>query len=149
MQMISTRFLSMVGTVAMLAAAPAFAQTNTQTGSTGVGGVAENPTAHETMPRSSRMAPGDRSGMDSHRSRMGHSSGSMHSRADSSADTSADRLNEQSYQAARNGQAYSGQAYNRPSSMGDPSTMGGSGGMNNSGSMNDMSGGSMTGTGNR
>ena len=141
--MSKTRLLQAVCTVALLAAAPAFAQTNIQPADTGVGGAPNNPTANETMPnRSGSMAPADRmgamgshSGMDSRSTR--HAAMDHRGR---SADTSADQLNEQSYQAARSGQAYNGSGGGMSS---------GSSGMSSgsSGSMNDMSGGSMSGSG--
>jgi hypothetical protein len=149
--MAKTRLLQAVCTVAILAAAPAFAQTNMPTGDTAAGGAANNPTAHEAMPNST-MAPADRMGspngsmggmgshaaMDNHsthRTAMAHTPGAMHGRSDASQDAAVDQLNEQSFQAARSGQAYNG---------------GGSGGMTapgGSGSMNDMHGGSMPGGG--
>src|ERR1700712_1652363 len=142
MKMSKTRLLQAVCTVAFLAAMPAFAQSNIQPADTGVGGAPNNPTANETMPnRSGSMAPADRmgamgshSGMDSHSTR--HAAMDHRGR---SADTSADQLNEQSYQAARSGQAYNGSGGGMSS---------GSSGMSSgsSGSMNDMSGGSMSGS---
>jgi hypothetical protein len=42
--MAKTRLLGAICTVAMLAGAPAFAQTNTPTGDTGAGGAPNNPT---------------------------------------------------------------------------------------------------------
>jgi hypothetical protein len=148
--MSKTRLLQAVCTVALLAAAPAFAQTNVQPADTGVGGAPNNPTANETMPnRSGSMAPADRmgamgshSGMDSHSTR--HAAMDHRGR---SADTSADQLNEQSYQAARSGQAYNGSGGGM--SSGGSGMSSGSSGMSSgsSGSMNDMSGGSMSGSG--
>ena len=129
--MAKMRLLNVACTVAMLAAAPAFAQSNTETGSTGAGGTAVNPTAHEAMSGSSDSMSGGRShagmGHSMHR-HMGHNAVGMHDRT--SQDMSADQLNEKSYQAARTGQ---------PFSSGGTMAPGGSGGMN------DMSGGSMSG----
>ena len=58
----------------------------------------------------------------------------MHARNGGSQNGEVDRLNDQSYQAARSGQAFNGSA---PGDMSTPS---------GSGSMNDMSGGSMSKT---
>jgi hypothetical protein len=129
--MANMRLLQACGVAAMLAAAPAFAQTNTETGSTGAGGTPNNPTAHEAMP----MGTGSHTGMGdhaTHRSAMRHSGDRMHGMQSQSA--TVDQLNEQSYQAARNGQPFSG----GPSGGGAMAPGG-------SGSMNDMSGGSMSG----
>ena len=70
-----------------------------------------------------------------HRAAMEHRSGAMRGRTSESEESAVDRLNAQSFQAARNGQAFNG---------------GGSGAMTTpggSGSMNDMHGGSMSGSG--
>lgn len=86
-------------TVAMLAAAPAFAQTNKPTGGTGAAGA---PSA-QTTPGTAASA-GTRGTMRHHRSAM-HRSGGMHSAKGADAqDAAVDRLNEQSYQAAHQGQ---------------------------------------------
>src|ERR1700709_961445 len=106
MKMSKMRLLQAVCTAAMLAAVPALAQSNIQPADTGVGGAPNNPTANETMPnRSGSMTPAERmgsmgshSGMDSRSTRH-----AAMDRGTRSADTSADQLNEQSYQAARSG----------------------------------------------
>jgi len=148
--MANTRLLLTACTVALLGAAPAFAQTNTPTGDTGAGGAPNNPTAHETMPnRAGNMAPADRMGsmsdhdsratMDSHMSHRSTMAHPMNGKSDTSQEAAVDQLNEQSYQAARSGQAFNGSG-----------SAGNSGGMpapRGSGTMNDMSGGSMSGHG--
>lgn len=141
--------------VALLASAPAFAQSNTEVGATGQGGGAVNPTAHETMPSNTggtsmsgdkgNMMPahgmnasGSQAAMDSHsthRAAMGHMHGMMHGRNDRSQDAAVDQLNEQSYQAAQNGQAFNG------STMSGSTAPAGSGGMKGmSGDMKGMNG---------
>jgi uncharacterized protein involved in copper resistance len=140
--MAKTGLLQVVCTAAILAAAPAFAQTNMPTGDTAAGGTSNNPTAHEAMPNST-MAPAEKmgTGMGSHAAMDHHSRGMgmSHAMRDRSGDMASDQLNEQSYQAARNGQAFNAM----PSSTG-------SGAMTTPGgppSMNDMHGGSMSGKG--
>jgi hypothetical protein len=141
--MANTRLLQAVCTAAIFAAAPALAQTNMPTGETGAGGAPNAPTTHETMP-SGTMAPADQmtsphrsmGGLDhsAHRAAMGHRSGAMHGKTSESEEVAVDRLNAQSFQAARSGQAFDGS---------------GSGAMtapDGSGSMNDMHGGSMSGS---
>lgn len=118
--MVKTRLLPAVCTVAMLAAVPAFAQNS----STGVKGA---PNAGAQQPPSdagnnnmapagsNNMAPAGNAGSmgnsatgamhSSHRSAM--TRGSMHNKSATSQDAEVDRLNEQSYQAAQRGQAYS------------------------------------------
>ena len=139
--MAQARLLQAVCTVALLAAAPAFAQTATQPA--GVGNPPNVPTAHDpTMPRSaapSSMAPAEKMGTssdsgasaDTHRSTMNdHRMGATHGRTDTSQNAAVDQLNEQSYQAAQNGQAFSA------TDNGSSGTMPPSG----SGRMNGMSG---------
>jgi hypothetical protein len=143
--MANARLLQAVCTVALLAAAPAFAQqTTTQPGDTGAG----NPVA-PTPPRpraQSNMAPAEK--MDStsggsssaaagshsthHAAMMGHSGGGMHARTDSSQNSAVDQLNDQSFQAAQRGQSFSS------SDTGTSGSMMPAG----SGSMGGMSGGS-------
>jgi hypothetical protein len=149
MEMAKMGLLQAVCTVAVMAAVPAFAQTNTQPGDTGMGSSANNPSMHQNMQNNSgSMTPADRMGSSDesmggrsmHRADMGHH-GAMHGKTDMSQDAMVDQLNEQSYQAARSGQAFNGSG-----------SSSGSGGMtmpngNGSGSMNDMSGGSMSGNG--
>jgi hypothetical protein len=129
--MAKARLLPAVCTVALLAAAPAFAQqTMTQPADTGAGNSVNAPVAHDqTPPRpaaQSNMAPAERmdqpgGGMGSHTSpryaMSGHSG--MHAGNDSSQNAAIDQLNDQSYQAAQRGRSFSA-----------------------SGSMNDMSSGS-------
>jgi hypothetical protein len=150
--MVKARLFQAVCTAALLAAAPAFAQSNTPTGDTGIGGTSNNPTAHETSP--SNMGPGDstsrpmggagsHASMDdhsTHRSAMSHPSGAMHAgRGDSSEAAAVDRLNDRSYQAARQGQGSNASApESGPGMMAQPKPSGG---------MNGMSRGSMSGEG--
>jgi hypothetical protein len=144
--MANTCLLQAVCTVAILAAVPAFAQTNMPTGDIAAGGAANNPTAHEAMPNGN-MAPADRmgsphgsmGGTGSHAGMDRHSDhraamAAMHGRSEASPDAAVDQLNEQSYQAARSGQAFNGTG---SGTMTAPS---------GSRSMNDMRGGSMSGS---
>jgi hypothetical protein len=129
--MAQARLLQAVCTVALLAAAPAFAQTATP------------PAGASATPRSaapSSMAPAEKMGTssdsgasaDTHRSTMnGHRMGAMHGRTDTSQNAAVDQLNEQSYQAAQNGQAFS------VTDSGSSGTMA----PTRSGRMNGMSGG--------
>jgi hypothetical protein len=120
--MAHTRLLQTVCTVAILAAAPAFAQTNIPpanmpAGDTAAGGAPNNPTAQQATPNSN-MAPADRmgspdrsmGGMGSHAAmdRSHRTAMAMHTRSDASQNAAVDQLNEQSYQAARSGQAFNG-----------------------------------------
>jgi hypothetical protein len=136
--MLKTRLLQAVCTVAMLAAVPAFAQSNTP-GSVAPPG-ADNKAG---------MAPADNTGAGgptaddshaTHRSARGHRSGAMHSgKSATSQDAAVDRLNEQSYQAAQKGEAFGGGGSDQGSSgMTKPS---------GSGNMGDMPGGPMPGGG--
>jgi hypothetical protein len=144
--MANTRLLQAVCTVAILAAVPAFAQTNMPTGDIAAGGAANNPTAHEAMPNGN-MAPADRmgsphgsmGGMSSHAGMDRHSEHraamtAMHGQSETSQNAAVDQLNERSYQAAHSGQAFNG--------TGSDMTTAPSG----SRSMNDMHGGSMSGS---
>jgi hypothetical protein len=143
--MLKTRLLQAACAAAMLAAVPAFAQTNTPPAGTG------NPTPdHQSMPNNkSSMAPANKDGLgasakedmhSTHRSAMAHPAHMMHSgKTDTSQNAAVDSLNEKSYQAAQNGQPAGG-GMNDNASTGTPKPGG-------TGSMNDMSGGSMTGSG--
>jgi hypothetical protein len=122
--MANARLLQAVCTVAMLAAAPAIAQTDTAPASTGAGNSVNAPAADNT----STGASGAMSTPSHHSAMAGHSSKMMHGKSDSSQDAAVNQLNDQSYQAAQRGQAFGA------SNMG-------SAGMP-SGSMNGMSGGS-------
>lgn len=157
--MAKTHLLQAVCTVALLAAAPAFAQTNTQMGTTGAGMGTTGAGGAPNSAMSHDMGPADSSGSGSHAAMMGkhhasmmHDSGAMHARnSDRSQDAAVDQLNDRSYQAAHQGQAFngsgtSGSMMEQPNgAMGGQmgSQMGGPGG--HSGNMNDMSGGSMSG----
>jgi hypothetical protein len=134
-------------TVALLAAAPAFAQTATQPADTGAGNMPNAPAAHD----SSGMSPGMKMGsstdgessgtmshQSTHRSAMGGGHESMHSRNDTSQNAAVERLNDQSFQAAQSGQAYTGSG-----TMGS----GGMGGSMGAGSPGVMSGATGDGSG--
>lgn len=101
--MTKARLLPAVCTVAMLAAAPAWAQTSPPSG---------DPNAPAGQTGSSSGSTGSHA---AHRSSTAHRGGATHSRTDTSQDAAVDQLNDQSYQAARQGQAYNGAA---PSSGG-------------------------------
>jgi len=138
---------------AMLAAVPAFAQTNTPPAGTG-----NSMPDQQSMPNNkSSMAPANKSSMapankdglgasakddmhSTHRSAMARPTHMMHSgKADTSQNAAVDSLNEKSFQAAQNGQAAGGGTDGKASTgMMEPG---------GTGSMNDMSGGSMTGSG--
>jgi hypothetical protein len=154
--MLKTRLLQAACTVAMLAAAPAFAQTNTPAAGAGMTGM-HSPTDQQggsgntSMSDSkSSMTPANKDGLgasakdsshSTHRSAMAHPSGTMHSsKTDSSQNAAVEDLNNKSYQAAQNGAAMATGGTGNAST----GTMKSGGG---SGSMNDMSGGSMTGNG--
>ena len=158
--MAKARLLQAVCAVALLAAAPAFAQqTTTQPATTGADNSVNAPVMHDqAVPgrtTQSNMAPAEQmdqtgGGMGGHSTRHASMSGhsGMHARADNSQNSAVDQLNEQSYQAAQRGQAFSasdsGSAGTMsPGSSGSMSS-GSSSGMSSgsSGSMNDMSGGS-------
>ncbi len=142
--MAKARLLQAVCAVALMAAAPAFAQTTTQPADTSTGGSVNAPVKHDaSAPNGAtsqpKAAPAEKMGstggsgssasmssQPSHHVAMSsRSSGSMHGRTDSSQNSTVDQLNDQSYQAAHSGQAYS------------VSGMGASGS-----AMHDMSGGS-------
>jgi hypothetical protein len=120
--MLKTRLLQAVCTVAMLAAVPAFAQSNTPPADTGSAG----PTADESHA--------------THHSARAHRPGAMQSgKSTASQDAAVDRLNEQSYQAAQKGESFTGGG----SDQGSPGATNPSG----SGSMNTMPGGPPPGGG--
>jgi hypothetical protein len=117
--------LTAVCTAALLAAVPAFAQTNAQSGDTGPRAPASMPAVHDPAAPSGQgntMSPGMRMGssedsqssgaMDhqsSHRSAMGgRGTGMMGGKRDTSQNAAVDRLNDQSFQAAQSGQTFSG-----------------------------------------
>jgi hypothetical protein len=101
--MANTRLLQAICTVALLAAAPAIAQTDTAPASTGAGNSVNAPAADNTSTGS-----GSSGAMTthSHRSAMAGRSGKMHGRSDASQDAAVNQLNDQSYQAAQRGQAF-------------------------------------------
>ena len=140
--MAQARLLQAVSTVALLAAAPAFAQQTTmQPATTGAGNSVNAPVMHDdTAPRTtaqSNMAPAERMDhmdrMDRHHRHHGGMSGhsGMHARGDN-AHSATDQLNEQSFQAAQRGQSFTGPDSGSSGTM-SPAA---------SGSINDMSGGS-------
>jgi hypothetical protein len=124
--MANARLLQAVCTVAMLAAAPAIAQTDTAPASTGAGNSVNAPAADNAS-----TGNGSSGTMSTHphgSAMAGHSTKMMHGKSSSSQDAAVNQLNDQSYQAAQRGQAFGA------SNMG-------SAGMP-SGSMNGMPGGS-------
>ncbi|HEX4366991.1 MAG TPA: hypothetical protein VH023_09190 [Rhodopila sp.] len=148
--MLKIRLLQAVCTVAMLGAVPAFAQSNTPEAKTE--GAAAAPAAHQAMPDQTNgsssggsMASSNKDGLGvsshgpkAHRTAMMHHNRAMHasSKTDSSQDSKIDQLNNQSYQAAQQGQTFSGNG-SGDASAGMSSGMSKTGG---SGSMNNMSG---------
>lgn len=101
--MANARLLQAVCTVAMLAAAPAIAQTDTAPASTGTGNSVNAPAA-DNMPTGSGSS-GTMSTHSHHSAMAGHSS-KMHGKSDASQDAAVNQLNDQSYQAAQRGQAF-------------------------------------------
>ncbi|WP_428534798.1 hypothetical protein [Rhodopila sp.] len=100
--MLKTRLLQAACTVAMLAAVPALAQTSAPASNAPADSTAAPSTE---APASPGRAMG---GHPMHHSAMGHSHAMMHGRSDTSQNADVDRLNEQSYQAAQQGQTYGG-----------------------------------------
>jgi hypothetical protein len=125
-KMQKNRLLQAVCAVAMLAAMPAFGQSNTP------------PAGAEPADTGNMAAPAAGESHTTHHSARAHRTGAMHSgKTDASQNADVDRLNEQSYQAAQKGEAFGG---------GGPDQ--GSSGMtrpNGSGNMNTMPGGPMPG----
>ena len=118
MKMANTRLLQAVCTVAMLAAVPAFAQ-NSNTGTNampnaGAQQPAETGGGSNMAPAGNKMAPegnamGNNSAMGQGHT-MHHSAmhrGSMHNQSANAQDEEVNRLNDESYQAAQRGQAFS------------------------------------------
>jgi hypothetical protein len=111
-EMAKTHLLQAVCAVALLAAGPALAQ-RPEAGMTNAAGqpnpmVHQNDTAANTAPTGQTGSSSSSTAGSSHythRSAMGRS---MHGRSDMSQDAAVDRLNDQSYQAAQQGQALSG-----------------------------------------
>jgi hypothetical protein len=114
--MLKTRLLQAVCTVAMLAAVPAFAQSNTP-GSVAPPG-ADNKAGMAPADNTGAGGPAADDSHATHRSARGHRSGAMHSgKSATSQDAAVDRLNEQSYQAAQKGEAF-GRGRIRPGVVG-------------------------------
>jgi hypothetical protein len=119
--MVKAGLLQAVCALGLLAAAPAFAQTDTQPADTGVHNSVNVP---EAPGGGSTMAPAQRNGSDSMSTMSGHMAhrhGAMHAKADSSQDSEVNRLNDQSYQAAQRGEAFS--ASNASAGGGQMNTM--------------------------
>jgi hypothetical protein len=144
MKMAKMRLLQAVCTVSMLAAVPAMAQ-RPEAGMTGPNG-APNPAAQQPAGNSD-MGQADNtgsagnatsgastSGQSTHRSAMAHRTGMTHGRTDNSQNAAVDQLNEQSYQAAQQGQAFSANGTAPSPAPAASAPMGGSGSMNNMGS---------------
>jgi hypothetical protein len=94
MTMANPRLLRAVCTIALLAAAPAFAQTNTP--------------ASGTPDTNNAAAPAPTAGHTMHHSGMTHHRMHAATKAPTSQDAAVDRLNEQSFQAAQQGQSFTG-----------------------------------------
>jgi len=138
--MLKTRLLQAACTVALLAAAPAFAQTATPPAGMAAGSASGQDTGPAKTSMPTTMAPASKDTMHPmHHSAMNHSGHMMHAgKAGASHESTTDSLNDKSYQAAQNGQ---------PASVGTDKSSTGMMKSGGSGSMNDMSGGSMTGNG--
>jgi hypothetical protein len=109
--MAKAHLLHVACTVAMFAASPVFAQNNAQTGD--AAGAANTPASHDAMPSSTAPMSTAPAGSEQPTHKMAmekhHHGGAMHSsKGDSSQDAMVDRLNEQSFQAAQQGQSFSG-----------------------------------------
>lgn len=152
--MLKTSLLQAVCTVAMFAAVPAFAQTNTPKDTNSMPGAAGQQAApHKTSAPADKtsMAPADKDGLGvpghsqgTHRTAMTHHNRAMRSaKTDTSQDSTVDQLNEKSYSAAENGQAFAANGSDKASTGMTKSS--GSGSMNKSGS--GMSGSGMSGSG--
>jgi hypothetical protein len=100
--------LQAVCTVAILAAAPAFAQTDTRPESTGSGNTVNAPAADTGPMSTSKMgsSSGEMNSQSTHRSAMVGHSGMMRGKSDASQDAAVDQLNDRSYRAAQQGQAF-------------------------------------------
>ncbi|HEY1410496.1 MAG TPA: hypothetical protein VGF36_00065 [Rhodopila sp.] len=147
--MLKIRLLQAVCTVAMLGAVPAFAQSNMP--QSNMHGSAAAPAGQQAMPDNNKdsangnTASSDKDGLGvpshgpkSHRMAMSHRDRAMHSssKTDTSQDSTIDQLNNQSYQAAQQGQTFAGNGSGNMSG-GASTGMSKSGG---SGSMANMSG---------
>jgi hypothetical protein len=108
--MAQPRLLQSVCAVALMAAAPAFAQTSTQPADTGPNNSVNAPAMHSAAPPASGIAPAEHMGThaDSARSHAMHHMAMNHgrSRSDTSQNAAVDQLNDQSLQAAQRGQAF-------------------------------------------
>jgi hypothetical protein len=109
MTMISTRLLPLLGGIALLAAAPAFAQSDTKPADTGAAGATNTPAQQEpaTHPMHHAMRQAMRSG-----------------RTDTSQDSAVDQLNNQSYQAAQQGQSFTAPTGDMGTQSGSPAMHG-------------------------
>jgi hypothetical protein len=121
--MANTRLLKAVCTVAMLAATPVLAQSQTQPADTGPGNSVNNPVADTGTTATGNRANGtSMSNHSAHRSTMTHSPRTMHGRSDSAENDAVDRLNEQSLRAAHSGRDFQSGATDTPAMMGGGST---------------------------
>jgi len=102
--MANARLLQAVCTVAMLAAAPAIAQTDTAPASTGAGNSVNAPAADNSS--TGNGSSGMMNTHSHHGAMAGHSGKMMHGKGDSSQDAAVNQLNDQSYQAAQRGQSF-------------------------------------------
>ena len=101
----STRLLPLLGGIALLAAAPAFAQTETKPADMSAGGAVNAPMQHNSMQDGS---------MESHPAHHAMRHARRSEKTDSSQDSQVDQLNDRSYQAAQQGQAFSGASGDTP-----------------------------------
>ena len=137
--MAKTRLLQAVCTVAMLAAVPALAQ-QPGVGTTG----SSAPAAQQPAPtyNSSDMAPANQGRAASSDRHATHRSATHSSRTDTSQNAAVDRLNDQSYQAAQQGQSFGGVGgSDTGSGTTTPTGSGGTSGMSNGSVPGNASGG--------
>ena len=106
--MAKARLFQAVCVAAMLAAAPAIAQTDTQPADTGANNSVNAPEAPNAgSTGGSAPTPAGKMGTDT----MPHhhrAVGAMHAKTEVSQDAAVDHLNDQSYQAAQRGEAFNG-----------------------------------------
>lgn len=140
---VTTSKLSLVaGAALILAAFPALAQTNTQTGNAAGGTPTTAPSPGQSsgssMNQNPGMSPGSNMGSGMHASSQAqgtHQARAPHQAmrargSDTSQNAAVDRLNEQSYQAAQQGQSFmpGSPGGSSPTSSGDSTGMGQTGG---------------------
>ena len=119
--MAKTRLLQAACTAALLAAVPALAQTNTPNSAAQPAPAQPAPTDNSNMAPAHPSHSASGEGHMTHRSAMSHSGGMMHGRSDTSQNAAVDRLNEQSFQAAQQGQTFGGVGGSDSGTMTTPS----------------------------